>query len=114
MNRVCQILIVLSLFILPAGAQDKQPRSDRVVGYWVSSTGTPVNVAYSGRAPTFLVRLYGGSKQQIRYEANWSGEYTFNYNTMDDHILGRYVPDSDTIHVHNKAGTFQAVWRRRN
>lgn len=114
MNRMCRILVVLSLLLIPVGAQEKQPRSDRVVGYWISSSQTPVNVAYSGRAPNFLVRLYGGSHHQIEYNAYWTGDYTFYYDTKDDRITGRYDPATDTIHVRNDAGSFKAVWRRRN
>ncbi len=117
-SRVFIILIVIvSLSFLTAQAQEKQPRSDRIVGYWKSSQGTPVNIAYSGRAATFLITVYPGTEILITYTAHWISDSTFYYEAKDEtsggRIEGRVEAGGKAIRVASKDKSWSATWTRR-
>lgn len=91
---------------------EPQPQSDRLVGWWRSSTGAELRLAYSGQASHFLIEI-----QQPRrpgyLDAFWLSELTFFYIIDGDRIEGRYEPATDTIQVHNVSGSWSATWRRK-
>ncbi|MCE7870259.1 hypothetical protein DYH09_07755 [bacterium CPR1] len=104
------LVILLQVAVL---AQTGQPRSDRVVGYWVSSSGKEVAVAYSGQPETFLVQVYNQSGPPAEYTAHWTSDSEFYYDAKEERVLGLYRADSDSVKIFNQKRSWSAVWKRR-
>ncbi len=107
-----RLLLVLMLQVAVL-AQTGQPRSDRVVGYWVSSSGKEVNLVYSGQPETFLVRVYNQSGPPTEYTAHWTSDIDFYYDAKEERVLGVYRADSDSVKICNQKRSWSAVWKRR-
>lgn len=98
------LLLLLQVAVL---AQTGQPRSDRIVGYWVSSSGKEVTLAYSGQPETFLVQVDNQSGPPTEYTARWNSDSEFYYDARDERA------DSDSVYFCNQKRSWSAVWKRR-
>jgi hypothetical protein len=108
----------LSLAILTlagvAWADTGQPMADKVVGYWVSSSGTELNIAYSGDPQKALLTIGRKPAIDLWLAGGARGGISVDYQTPDgDKISGQYNEAKDTISVSNASGTFKGTWRRR-
>lgn len=100
-------------FALVGLAQTGQPMADKVVGYWVSSSGTPLTISYSGDPQKVWLSINGGANIDIWLAGGRNGEISLDYDSGGgDMVHGQYNHGNDTISVSNKSGSFKATWRR--
>ena len=96
-------------------AQTGQKRSDRVVGYWMSSTGVAVTLAYTGNADSLWVQVFpkpGRSNPRVDYTARWTSENQFVYmESSGSRISGKVEPSGQTILLTGTNG-WSATWTR--
>lgn len=92
-------------------AQRGQPRSDRVVGHWRSTSGLDLTLAYSGLPATFQVQVYRGNTPLHLYEATWIDNSRFHYETEQGERIEGRVLGADRIELLDQAGR-RWVWRR--
>ena len=62
--------------------QTGQTRSDRVVGYWRSSSGAELTLAYTGYPETLMIQVYlsaKGAQPNLLYTATWISDSQFVY-----------------------------------
>lgn len=96
-----------------ASATD-QPMADKVVGFWVSSSGTPINIAYSGDPQKAWLSINNGPNIDLWLATGARGGLSLDYTAPDGKaISGSYDEANDTISVSNSSGSFKAIWRRR-
>lgn len=94
-------------------ALQPQPYSDRIVGYWVSSSGANLILAYSGKPTTFRVQVQtpqGGTTDAV---AHWINKTRFTYKSADGSTINGWVNNSNSISVFNPATNWRQEWRRR-
>ncbi len=112
-SPLARLLLLAVLMLAPAIAGTDQPYSDKVVGYWVSSSGTPISLAYSGDASTFLVQIQVPNQPTTDYVATWVDGTRFSYTTSDGSTINGWVNDANRISVFNPATNWKAEWHRR-
>jgi hypothetical protein len=98
-------------------SQAAQKRSDRVVGFWRSSSGLELTLAYTGRPESLMIQVYlsaKGAQSNLLYTATWIGDDQFVYldsegskNTAQIHPSGRRI----TV---RGANGWSAEWVRKN
>ena len=117
MERLSFILCLTLLLCLgsgPAGASE-QKNSDRIVGYWNSSSGVQLTLCYSGSPEKFLVQVYphhGLSKGMKQYDAYWLSDLDFYYEVKGERMNGHADPGGQTIQVKSATTQWSSVWRR--
>jgi hypothetical protein len=104
------------LRVLPAQlAQTGQPRSDRIVGQWRSSSGPGITLAYSGRPESFWIQVFprpGRAQPRHDYTATWVGNTRFVYTTADGAVItGQVESGGRSITVRSGRG-WSARWTR--
>lgn len=106
-------LVCLSVLGVSALAQNSQPMPDKVVGWWTSSSGTPLTISYSGDAQKVWLSINDGPNIDVWLAGGRDGRISLDYTTADgDKVHGRYNESNDTISVSNESGSFSATWRR--
>lgn len=114
MKKFCAPIVLLFLLTVVAFAQTDQPMSDKVVGYWVSSSGTPLNIAYSGDPVYALLQIQGGSDIKLWLAGGARGGISLDYTSRDGtKMRGKYNDSDDTISIWNPNSNYKATWRRR-
>ncbi len=111
---LCMILM-MSLFT-PSLAQEGtgQPMSDKIVGYWVSSSGTPLTISYSGEPVKAWLSIRGSKPIDLWLAGGARGGITLDYTTRDGTKMnGHYNESDDSISVSSQSGKFKATWRRK-
>lgn len=104
------IIFWLCLLSLPVFAGEM---ADKVVGWWVSSSGTPVTLAYSGDDQKLLLRIREGADIEVWLNSSRNGEVVLTYKTDDGATMtGVHNPSNDSINFTSNRG-FKATWRRR-
>lgn len=97
-------------------AQTGQPRSDRVVGLWRSSSGADLTLAYTGRPTSLWIQVYpspGRAQPRLDYTATWINDTQFSYvDSKGSKIIGRIDPTNRKIMVRGDDGWF-AEWSRQ-
>ena len=107
------LLLLLLLASGLAWATD-QPLADKVVGYWISSSGTPLTIAYSGRPEKAMLQIGKQPNIDLWLAGGARGELTLDYETAaGEKMQGTYNESNDTIEVVSRKGNFKAVWSRR-
>ena len=95
----------------------QQPRNDRIVGYWTSSTGQEVTLAYWRGAPSFWIQVYpspGRADRRLDLYANWISDDEFWFEDSDGHrVTGRVDPSDQTIDLTNSKGLGKTWTRNR-
>lgn len=115
-NFLVLMVMVCSLFAVSVAQEGGtgQPMSDKIVGYWVSSSGTPLTISYSGDPQKALLSVNGGKSIDLWLADGARGGITLDYTSGDGtKMTGQYNESNDTISVNNQAGTFKATWSRR-
>ena len=107
-------LVLLLAFLLnaPTLATD-QPMADKIVGYWVSSSGTPLSISYSGDPQKVWLSIDGGSNIDVWLSTGRDGKLYLYYVSPDgSEVEGDYNEGNGTINVASKSGPFTATWKR--
>ena len=98
-----------------SSAETSQRRNDRVVGYWTSSTGDAVILAYSGNAETFWIQVYPNpdrSDPRLDYTANWMSDDEFWFvDSSGRRMSGRVAPSGQIIALTDSTG-LRTRWTR--
>ena len=97
-------------------AQTRQQRSDRVVGYWTSSSGADITLAYSGQPESLWIQVFprpGRVDPRLDYTAQWSGRDRFTYTDRSGARVEGRVSESGTIIELKGADGWTATWRRK-
>lgn len=97
-------------------AQTQQQRSDRVVGYWTSSSGADITLAYSGQPESLWIQVFprpGRVDPRLDYTAQWSGRDRFTYTDRSGARVEGRVSESGAIIELKGADGWTATWRRK-
>jgi hypothetical protein len=115
MLRYAALLAVtaFALIAAPADARTNQTRSDRVVGTWRSSNGTPIYLNYTGKPATLIVGVTQPRGDEIDYTATWTSDTTFQYLIQGEIVVATYNPRTGLISARTRKGDWSAVWHRR-
>ena len=114
-NLLCRsflVLFLLSLAMAPSLATD-QPLADKVVGYWVSSSGAELTISYSGDPQKAWLSINGGPNIDLWLAGGARGGTSVDYTTSDGDTISGQLNGDGTITVRNSSGSFQSTWRRR-
>lgn len=99
----------------PLMAQTGQLRSDRVVGFWTSSTGVDITLAYSGQPATLWIQVYpnpGRAEPRLDHIAHWLSDDQFVYaDASGSRVTGRVESSGRTIHLSGTDG-WRVTWTR--
>ncbi|MDB5100497.1 MAG: hypothetical protein JWM80_4918 [Cyanobacteria bacterium RYN_339] len=106
-------LTTLALVSAPADARTNQPRTDRVVGTWRSSNGTPIYLNYTGNAKTLIVGVTKRPGDEVDYTGTWTSDSTFSYRIDGETVIATYNARTDLINAHTRSGDWSATWHRR-
>jgi hypothetical protein len=119
MKQTVKCLILACLFCVlqglsPAVADDGLPPVDQIVGYWLSSSGTPLTIAFSGKPNVAWLSINGGPNIDLHCQDRF-GTVIFYYKAPGgEQISGSYDSEKDIIEVSNAPErTFEAQWRRQ-
>ena len=97
-------------------SQTHQQRSDRVVGYWTSSSGADVDLAYTGKAESLWIQVYfkpGKSDPHRDYTAKWLTNDRFTYTDLSgSRVEGRVSASGNIIKLEGADG-WRGTWRRK-
>ena len=66
-------------------SQTQQQRSDRVVGYWTSSSGVGIILAYTGKPETLWIQVFPKPRRadpRLDYTAQWLSNDRFSYTDL--------------------------------
>lgn len=102
--------LLLALALIPAARATDAPRNDRIVGYWVSSSGASVTVSYTNDPNSFTILVNDGSAE---YTAFWTSDTEFYYSIHNELYYGTYYPSSDEVALRNERNDWRAAWSRR-
>lgn len=98
-------------------SQSGQKRSDRVVGFWRSSSGAELTLAYTGRPETLMIRIYlsaMAAQPDLVYIATWISNRQFAYvDAEGSKITAQVHPSGRRITVRG-ANSWSAEWMRKN
>lgn len=96
-------------------SQTGQKRSDRVVGFWRSSSGAELTLAYTGRPETLMIQIYlsaNGAQPNLLYTATWISDSQFVYlDAEGSRITAQVHPSGRRITVRGAHG-WSAEWMR--
>jgi hypothetical protein len=94
-----------------------QRRSDRVVGFWRSSSGVELTLAYTGRPETLMIQVYpsaNSAQPNLLYTATWISDSQFVYlDAEGSRITAQVHPTGRRITVRGVHG-WSAEWLRKN
>ena len=97
-------------------SQTHQQRSDRVVGYWTSSSGADVDLAYTGKPESLWIQVYfkpGQSDPHRDYTAKWLTNDRFTYTDLSgSRVEGRVSASGSIINLEGADG-WRGTWRRK-
>ena len=97
-------------------SQTHQQRSDRVVGYWTSSSGADVDLAYTGKPESLWIQVYfkpGQSDPHRDYTAKWLTNDRFTYTDLSgSRVEGRVSASGNIIQLDGADG-WRGTWRRK-
>ena len=97
-------------------AQTQQQRSDRVVGFWTSSSGADITLAYTGQPGSLWIQVYprpGRVDPRLDYTAQWLGSDRFIYTDRSGARVEGRVSASGAIIELKGADGWTATWRRK-
>ena len=119
LSTEAQSLVVSKRSSAPAPglvSQTLQQRSDRVVGYWTSSSGADVDLAYTGKPESLWIQVYfkpGQSDPHRDYTAKWLTNDRFTYTDLSgSRVEGRVSASGNIIKLEGADG-WRGTWRRK-
>ena len=94
----------------------EQPRSDRVVGYWTSSSGAGITLAYTGKPNSLWIQMFPKPERiDPRFDttAQWSSTDRFTYTDRSgSSIEGHVSASGNSIKLKGADGSTE-TWRRK-
>ena len=96
-------------------SQTGQQRSDRVVGYWTSSSGVGIALAYSGKPETLWIQVFPKPRRaepRLDYTAQWSNNDRFTYTDLSGSTVEGRVSASGNLIELKGADGWTGIWRR--
>lgn len=97
-------------------AQTHTQRNDRVVGYWTSSSGADINLAYTGKPESLWIQVYFKPEQSDPhryYTAKWLTNDRFTYTDLSgSKVEGRVSASGNIIKLEGADG-WRGTWRRK-
>ena len=96
-------------------SQTRQQPSDRVVGYWTSSSGAGITLAYTGKPETLWIQVFPKPRRadpRLDYTAQWSSNDRFTYTDMSGSTVEGRVSASGNIIKLKGADGWTGTWRR--
>lgn len=94
----------------------QQPRSDRVVGYWTSSSGAGITLAYTGKPESLWIQVFPKpERMDPRFDttARWLSNDRFTYTDQNGaSVEGRVSASGHSIELKGADG-FTEIWRRK-
>ena len=96
--------------------QTGQTRSDRVVGYWRSSSGAELTLAYTGYPETLMIQVYlsaKGAQPNLLYTATWISDSQFVYVDSEGSTITAHVHASGRRMTVRSADGWSAEWMRK-
>ena len=108
-------LSLIALFALCALGITAQAESmpNAEVGYYVSSTGTPVKIAYSGDEQKVLLQFRNADFVDGWLASGRDGRISITYKSSDGTTMLATQLDKNTFQVKSQSSSFTAIWRRR-
>ena len=97
-------------------SQTQKQRNDRVVGYWSSSSGADINLAYTGKQESLWIQVYpkqGRADPRVDYTATWSSDDRFAYTDLSGSRVEARVSASGNIIKLKGADGWSGTWRRK-
>ena len=97
-------------------SQTQQQRSDRVVGYWTSSSGADITLAYTGRAESLWIQVFpkpGRADPRVDYTARWLNNDLFTYTDRSGSTIEGRVSANGTMVELRGADGWSGIWRRK-
>lgn len=90
--------------------------ADTVVGYWISSTGTPIKIGYNAPdGQNVLMWIGGGEAQMAWLNGSRNGETVVTYKSGDGTtMVGVLDAAADVIRVKSESSSFTATWYRKH
>ncbi len=102
------LLLALSTCCL---AEDSLP--DMVVGHWVSSSGTPLSLAYSDNIQKVWLSIDGGPNIDVWLATGRDGVLRLDYTAPDGDAMQGTLQGDGSISVTNSSQSFRASWQRQ-
>lgn len=97
-------------------SQTHQKRSDRVVGYWTSSSGAGITLAYTGKPESFWIQVYPKPEKadpRLDYTAKWLTNDRFTYTDLSgSRVVSRVSVSGNIINLDGADG-WRGTWRRK-
>ena len=94
----------------------QQPRSDRVVGFWTSSSGAGITLAYTGKPGSLWIQVFPKpERMDPRFDttARWLSNDRFTYTDRNGaSVEGRVSASGHNIELKGADG-FTEIWRRK-
>ena len=94
----------------------QQTRSDRVVGYWTSSSGAGITLAYIGKPDSLWIQMFPKPERidpRFDYTAQWSSNDRFTYTDRSgSNIEGRVSASGNSSELKGSDGSTE-TWRRK-
>lgn len=117
MRAFLLILLVASLLVGAARAQESPSSVIDISGAWKSSTGAQIEIPNADYGPgnAFEILATSADGRLTRYQAVWEGGFRqkFLYETADGAtIIGIVMPEGDTIQLSNPDSDWTALWTR--
>ena len=97
-------------------SQTNNQRNDRVVGYWTSSSGADVTLAYTGKPESHWIQVYFKPEQSDPhryYTAQWLTNDRFTYTDLSGSRVEGRVSASENIIKLEGADGWRGTWRRK-
>ena len=102
--------------VLVLVSQTQIERNDRVVGYWTSSSGADLILAYSGKPESFLINVRFKPRKydpHFDYTAKWLSNDRFTYTDLSgSRVEGRVSASGNIIQLDGADG-WRGTWRRK-
>ena len=96
-------------------SQTQQQRSDRVVGYWTSSSGVGITLAYTGKPETLWIQVFPKPRRadpRLNYTAQWLSNDRFTYTDLSGSTVEGRVSASGNLIELKGADGWTGTWRR--
>ena len=96
-------------------SQTQQQRSDRVVGYWTSSSGVGITLAYTGKPETLWIQVFPKPRRadpRLDYTGQWLSNDRFSYTDLSGSTVEGRVSASGNLIELKGADGWTGTWRR--
>ena len=96
-------------------SQTRQQRSDRVVGYWTSSSGVGITLAYTGKPETLWIQVFPKPRRadpRLDYTGQWLSNDRFSYTDLSGSTVEGRVSASGNLIELKGADGWTGTWRR--